>query len=152
MEKKCIHCSKVKPLSEFHKDSSKRDGHRSYCKACATKYQYEYRCRLRGNAPLSSRSFSQKREKHPAWKGGRITDPRGYVKLYLPDHPRANGSGYVYEHIAVVEHKLGRVLLPGEVVHHVDGNRGNNHPDNLVVFPSNAAHLLFHKCNRRRQG
>ena len=151
IKKRCIHCDEVKPLSEFHRDNSKRDGHRSYCKACAARYHCERRLRLRGNASPSPHPFSQKREKHPAWKGGRITTPHGYVRLYLPDHPRVNSSGYVYEHIVVVEHKLRRVLLPGEVVHHIDGDRGNNHPDNLVVFPNNAAHLRFHRCNRRQQ-
>ena len=33
----------------------------------------------------------------------------------------------------------------GEVVHHIDGDSYNNSPANLMVFPSNAAHILFHK-------
>jgi hypothetical protein len=37
--------------------------------------------------------------------------------------------------------KLGRVLLPGEVVDHIDGNKTNNDPSNLQLFASNAEHL-----------
>lgn len=62
-----------------------------------------------------------------------------------PDHPRAHPNGYVYEHIVVAEQAIGRALNPAEVVHHCDGNKLNNHPDNLRVFSNQAAHLRFHK-------
>jgi hypothetical protein len=48
------------------------------------------------------------------------------------------------EHIVVMERKLGRSLLPGEVVHHDDDNPQNNDPANLMVFPSNSEHLKYH--------
>lgn len=35
----------------------------------------------------------------------------------------------------VAERMLGRKLKPGEVVHHIDGNKRNNAPENLMVFP-----------------
>jgi hypothetical protein len=40
-----------------------------------------------------------------------------------------------------MEQKLGRLLDRKEVVHHIDGNPQNNHPDNLMVFGSNKEHL-----------
>jgi hypothetical protein len=44
-------------------------------------------------------------------------------------------------HRIVAEQKLGRPLQKGEVVHHIDGNRHNNHPDNLMILPSQSAHM-----------
>lgn len=43
-------------------------------------------------------------------------------------------------HRIVAAEKLGRPLRKGEVVHHIDGNKHNNHPDNLIVLPNQSAH------------
>ena len=78
---------------------------------------------------------------NPSWKGGRIRDKQGYVLVLLPDHPQANRQGYVREHRLVMEQALGRFLTREEVVHHRDNDPGNNDPDNLELFGSNAEHL-----------
>lgn len=44
----------------------------------------------------------------------------------------------------VVEAILGYTLPPGAVVHHIDGDRTNNRPSNLVVCPDEAYHNLLH--------
>lgn len=87
---------------------------------------------------------SPKAEKSHAWKGGKYKT-QGYVFVYAPDHPRVRGRAkpYVFEHILVAEKKYGRYLLENEVVHHLDGSRDNNHPDNLVVV-TRGQHLKIH--------
>lgn len=42
----------------------------------------------------------------------------------------------------------GIELKPGEVVHHIDGDRQNNSIDNLRIFPSHAEHMMFHHSLR----
>lgn len=51
------------------------------------------------------------------------------------------------EHRVVMEKKLGRPLKPGEVVHHIDGDKHNNAPENLMVFASQTEHATWHEKN-----
>jgi len=62
------------------------------------------------------------------WKGGRKKDGRGYTEVLQPD------GTYKLEHRAVMEQQLGRVLLPGENVHHKNGKRDDNTPENLELW------------------
>jgi hypothetical protein len=52
----------------------------------------------------------------------------------VPDHPRAKRSPYVFEHILVAQELLGRYLEPGESVHHRNGVKNDNHPENLELW------------------
>ena len=49
-------------------------------------------------------------------------------------HPRAGNGNYVFEHILVMEQQLGRYLLPDEYVHHLNGVRDDNRPENLELW------------------
>jgi HNH endonuclease len=79
---------------------------------------------------------SETGSRNRAWKGGRITDDNGYVQIYLPGHHRAKKTGYVREHLVVMEKALGRQLLADETVHHKNGNRSDNRPANLELWSS----------------
>jgi len=75
-------------------------------------------------------------------------DINGYNGIYLPEHPRAytseNWVGWVYEHIVVAEQVIGRPLNDGEIVHHLDGNKKNNRPDNIIVLSGRRCHMALH--------
>lgn len=68
----------------------------------------------------------------------------GYRIVWCPGHPRATTNGMVYEHILVAEQKIGRLLRPEEVVHHINRNRCDNRPENLIVFATQNDHTAFH--------
>jgi len=57
---------------------------------------------------------------------------------------QVKGRGLVYEHQLVAERVLGKLLPPNAVVHHIDGNRLNNVPSNLVICQDHAYHRLLH--------
>lgn len=72
----------------------------------------------------------------------------GYTVIYKPDHPKAmsskNWKGYIYEHIVIAEEDIGRYLFENEEVHHLDLDRSNNNPSNLIVL-YRRAHKKLHK-------
>lgn len=81
-------------------------------------------------------------EDHHAWAGGRREGNDGYFRVWVPaDHRFASmaqrhgksAGGYVLEHRFIMAEQLGRPLEAHETVHHKDGDRQNNHPDNLEL-------------------
>lgn len=64
----------------------------------------------------------------------RIVSGGGYVEIFRPEHPNARANGRIFEHVAVMSEMLGRSLLPHENVHHINGIRDDNRPENLELW------------------
>lgn len=61
----------------------------------------------------------------------------GYVKILVNEK-------FELEHRWIVSQIIGRELTKEEVVHHLDNNRQNNHPNNLMLFSCETEHQKFH--------
>lgn len=59
---------------------------------------------------------------------------RNYSYVYQPDHPNSGKDGYILEHRFVVSTHLNRPLMPGENVHHKNGNGKDNRLENLELW------------------
>jgi hypothetical protein len=79
---------------------------------------------------------------HGHWKGGRCVDNDGYILVHismLSEEEREltksmiTQKTYVREHRLVMAVKLGRPLKRGEVVHHLNGLKQDNRPENLKL-------------------
>lgn len=69
-------------------------------------------------------------------------------KEYVPRESRRK-TGYIYvgserQHRLVAETMIGRPLHKGELVHHIDGDKGSNVKENLVVCESVKEHNRIH--------
>lgn len=120
---KCFQCGKDLFLPPSY------IGPRNFCShSCATTARnYE-------NNPMKSQETKSKLSLRCLGSGERKT------------YPRLNGR---HIHRTVAEMVLGRELLPGEVVHHIDGDKRNYSSSNLRIYSSQAEHLAYHLTLRK---
>lgn len=65
---------------------------------------------------------------NPNWKGGLTRHKAGYIMTLVPER------GYVFDHRLVMEEIIGRPLLDTENVHHKNGVKDDNRPENLELW------------------
>lgn len=92
-----------------------------------------------------NRKNRQRGPNHPTWKGGRWKNIRGYVYIYAPEHPHSDHDDYIVEHRLVYEQFHNVNLGPTDVIHHVNGIRDDNRPENLVRT-TRSGHARIHKA------
>lgn len=112
--------------------------------------EFKQACAVRQTGKRLSEGAKQKLrslcgERSPKWKGG-ITRHRDGYEIYSNAIGNGDNAGKLV-HRLIAEKKIGRKLLPGEHVHHIDFNKTNNHPDNLQVMDAREHHILHARAS-----
>ena len=82
----------------------------------------------------------------PTWKGGKLKDSRGYILIYVPNHPfLPKNRKYIPEHRIIMEKHLNRYLKSTEIVHHINEIKDDNRIENLKLLKNLSEHILEHK-------
>ena len=109
VERKCIWCGKL---------------FMPKCPSIPTKC-CSYQCRI----DLRKTTCGRKGPANPRWKGGiRSLGKTGYIQQWVI------GRGRLLQHRLVMEKMIGRPLLQYEQVHHKNGIRSDNRPENLELW------------------
>ena len=154
----CLNCQKEFEVPPAWVKNGRRKFHNKACKD-------EYQKRIKGkDHPMFGRKHrpesiekmqrrpALKGDKHPSWKGGRWMT-KGYVIITKPAlteeqleivAPMLTNKGHILEHRLVMAMYLGRPLRPGEIVHHLNGNKADNTIENLQLV-GNKAHSREHR-------
>lgn len=123
-----------------HNLAQKRSRVRLVCPVCGEDFSLgKANASGRGPSPTCSRACDTLRRTTNGvgrLHNGRpaVRDASGYIRVWQPDHPAAFRNGWVLEHRIVMEQQLGRRLTTSEHVHHVNGQKWDNRPENLAVL------------------
>lgn len=107
------------------------------CKTCEKEYQVE--------------PYREHTSKYCCWNCGQKGKAQAAAKIQIAKRGTGLKHRYVkffsrHQHRVVAEQMLGRPLVKGEVVHHIDGNGKNNSPSNLMVITQSEHVKMHHKA------
>lgn len=94
---------------------------------------------------IRHRKYGDTSVMHRAPNGSGSQNSQGYVQIH-----RSGSSKKL--HVMMAEQALGRPLPEGAEVHHVNGIKHDNRPENLVICQDRGFHQLLHRRTRAIEG
>lgn len=138
MDNQCPTCQRPygKRRRCYYCQGKKRSGETRKCAQCgkefyAARWQLADTERRQGTYCSKECLYDAQRLDGTGWQYRRKD---GYIAVYYPRHPDASKSGWMLQHRLVAEEAIGRRLLPKEHVHHLNGIKDDNRPENLQVL------------------
>lgn len=125
----CRQCGEIKPLTDFSPHPRSPGGVKSTCRCCE---RIRQRVRRYGDPDYVTPEH-ERRERQRRSILNRVTAKGNTYRKFYGRHA----------HRVAAEQKLGRPLRRGEVVHHLDGNKHNNAPENLEIL-TQSEHVRRH--------
>lgn len=120
---RCVYCPDCRPQKKGAFKYQRDAKHYDQCPVCGGKKSRPApMCRI-------CRGKSKRRENAHNWKGGTTKLSDGYILIRLPNGEEA------MEHRVIWELAHHRKIPKGWIVHHLNGVRDDNRPENLVALP-----------------
>lgn len=138
----CSRCQETKPLSEFHHNASRRDGHSCYCKACTAFFSKAY--------------YAANRQKHlAACRKSKAARPEVYkstTRIYRAKHKEKRRADKLWDlynltqsdYDAMVERQGNACIICGEIPGENDKRLSVDHDHETGKIRG----LLCNACNR----
>lgn len=135
----CCKCETMVPHEDYNKNQA-------VCRECQRRrardrYSKGRTCARCKTAPISDyapgdycRKCSWKNKQDAATPVSKPGPGKYVIISRLHNHPNADRRGRIYEHVYVMSQMLGRPLQVGENVHHINGIRNDNRPENLELW------------------
>ena len=88
----------------------------------------------RGMCQMHYRRWSLYNDVNQVYRPKNENLQKRYVRVLAPGHPNSTTRGFILEHRLIMSEMIGRPLRDFENVHHKNGDRQDNRPENLELW------------------